>query len=169
VKAESDFAHERFQPGAELQWLRNDAVALVRVASSREFQGRWVVSLEGVTSMNEAEALRGLEFRVAIADRKALEAGAYYVHDLEGCAVVTASGEDVGRVTGVQFGSGAPLLAITDARGDEVLVPMVEGICRTVDPAGKRIVIDPPAGLIEVNRTRRKPDVRADGDVERSR
>jgi hypothetical protein len=29
---------------------------------------------------------------------------------------------------------------------------MVEGICREIDPGAKRIVIDPPAGLIEVNR-----------------
>jgi hypothetical protein len=36
-----------------------------------------------------------------------------------------------------------------------VLVPLAEEICRVVDPAGKRIVIDPPAGLIELNRARR--------------
>ena len=63
----------------------------------------------------------------------------------------------MGRVAGVQFGSGAPLLQVTDEHGDEVLVPMVEGICREIDPAAKRIVIDPPAGLIEVNRRVRRP------------
>ncbi len=40
VVPESDFAHERFQAGAELQWRRHDAVAPVRVAESREFRGR---------------------------------------------------------------------------------------------------------------------------------
>lgn len=156
VVPESDFADERFQPGVQLQWLRNDAVVPVRIADSREFRGRYVVTLEGVTTMNEAETLRGLEFRVPAEALHPLEAGTHYVHDLEGCAVVTAAGDDVGRVTGVQFGSGAPLLAIADSHGGEVLVPMVDSICRLVDPASKRIVIDPPAGLIEANRARPK-------------
>jgi 16S rRNA processing protein RimM len=124
----------------------------VRIAASREFRGRWVVALEGVTTMNEAETLRGLEFRVPVEALHPLDARTHYVHDLVGCGVVTASGREVGRVTGVQFGPAAPLLEVADAEGGEVLVPLSDAICRLVDPAGKRIVIDPPAGLIEVNR-----------------
>jgi hypothetical protein len=32
-----------------------------------------------------------------------------------------------------------------------VLVPLVAEICRSIDPAGKRIVIEPPDGLLELN------------------
>jgi ribosomal 30S subunit maturation factor RimM len=32
-----------------------------------------------------------------------------------------------------------------------VLVPFVAQICREIDPAGRRIVIDPPDGLVELN------------------
>jgi 16S rRNA processing protein RimM len=152
VAPESDFAAERFRPGAELRWLRDGQTATVRVAASREFRGRWVVTLEGVTSMNEAETLRGLEFRVPVEALHPLDARSHYVHDLVGCAVVTSAGREVGRVTGVQFGPAAPLLEVADGEGGEVLVPLSDAICRLVDPAGKRIVIDPPAGLIEVNR-----------------
>ena len=153
VEPETDFPAERFKAGTELFWRRGeDAESTVKIAGSREFKGRWVVALEGVTTMNEAEALRGVELKVPADALHPLEAGTFYVHDLEGCAVVTPAGEAVGRVAGVQFGSGAPLLQIVDERGGEVLVPMVEGICREIDPGGKRIVIDPPAGLIELNR-----------------
>ncbi len=31
------------------------------------------------------------------------------------------------------------------------MVPMVDTICVSVDPAARRIVIDPPAGLIQLN------------------
>lgn len=152
VVPESDFAHDRFRPGSVLQWQRNGEAAPVTVAESREFRGRWVIALEGVGSMNEAETLRGLELRIPQAELRSLGPGAYYVHDLEGCEVRTAAGELVGRVNGVQFGSSAPLLKVEDANGGEVLVPLVEHICRVVDPAAKRIVIDPPDGLIELNR-----------------
>jgi 16S rRNA processing protein RimM len=159
VEPETDFAAERFRPGSELQWRPQDTVAPVRIASSREYRRRWVVTLEGVTTMNEAEALRGLELRVPAEALHPLEAGAHYVHDLEGCEVVTSAGDRVGRVTGVQFGSGAPLLVIAepaDAQGGEVLVPLVEGIIQVVDAAAKRIVIDPPAGLVDLNRMKAK-------------
>jgi len=159
VAPESDFARERFKPGSVVQWQRNGEAAPIRIASSREFRGRWVVTLEGVGTMNEAETLRGLELRIAADALQPLAAGAYYVHDLTGCVVVTLAGEEVGQVTGVQFGSGAPLLTLTATGGGDVLVPLVEGICRQVDVAAKRIVIDPPAGLIELNRGRAAVDV----------
>ena len=42
-------------------------------------------------------------------------------------------------------------------RGDgEILIPLVEGICVSVDIAAKRIVVEPPEGLLELNVTRRQ-------------
>jgi 16S rRNA processing protein RimM len=153
VAPETDFPEDRFRKGALLHWLRQGAAAPVRVVDGREFRGRWIVALDGVATMSEAEALRGVELRVAAEALRPLAAGAHYVHDLEGCAVVGVAGEVIGRATGVQFGSGAPLLVVADPRGGEVLVPMVEGIFRRVDVAARRIEIDPPAGLLDLNRT----------------
>ena len=152
VAPETDYPDERFEVGSELFVRRGDIESKVRILESREYRGRWVVALEGVETMNDAEALRGTNLRVPADELFELEDGTYYVHDLEGCDVVTQAGERVGRVSGVQFGSGAPLLQVTDDNGAEVLVPMVEGICQEIDPAGKRIVINPPPGLLEVNR-----------------
>jgi 16S rRNA processing protein RimM len=45
---------------------------------------------------------------------------------------------------------GASMLVIEGPHG-EVLVPLAEDICRVIDPAAGRIVIDPPAGLLELN------------------
>jgi len=150
VASESDFAEERFREGSTLWWQRGDEPTVVRIAASREFRGRWVVTLDGVASMNDAETLRGLELRVPPDALHALGDGAHYVHDLEGCTVVTLTGGEVGRVSRVQFGSGAPLLVVA-SHGSEVLIPLVEGICRRIDVAAKRIEIEPPAGLIELN------------------
>jgi len=40
---------------------------------------------------------------------------------------------------------------VVEARTGQVLVPFVVAICTTIDPAGKKIVIDPPDGLLELN------------------
>ena len=155
VEATSDFAAERFTPGSELQWQRLGEAAPVRVVEGRLHQGRWIVMLEGVTSMNDAETLRGLELKVPADERKALRAGEYYIHDLEGCEVVTESGDAVGRVSSVNLTVGTPVLVV-EGKAGEVMIPLAEEICRVVDPAAKRIVIDPPAGLIDLNQVSRR-------------
>ena len=157
VIPESDFAAERFEPGSELHWQRDGSIAPVKVSESREFRGRWVISLAGVETMTQAEALRGLELRVPAESLRALKAGEFYVHDLRGCEVVTNTGLAVGRVERVDLDSGTPILAVTGERG-EVLIPLAEEICKVVDTAGKRIVVDPPAGLIDLNLAKRKSD-----------
>jgi len=43
---------------------------------------------------------------------------------------------------------------VVDGADGEVLIPLVSPICTLVDPAAKRIVIDPPAGLIDANAPR---------------
>ena len=65
-----------------------------------------------------------------------------------------ADGGQVGVVTDVEGTMAGSRLVVETPRG-EVLVPFVADICTTIDPAGKRIVIDPPPGLLEVNAGRR--------------
>ena len=154
VQPETDFASERFQEGAELLWQRGSELTRVRLTSSRAFRGRWIVTFEGVASMNDAEALRGLELRVPDEALHALDAGAHYVHDLAGCRVQTTSGLEIGEVERVDFGSGTPVLAVAGP-GGEVLVPLAADICREIDVAAKRIVIEPPEGLLELNQLKR--------------
>ena len=154
VEPTSDFAAERFKAGSVLQWQRLGQPVPVTVVESRDFNGRFVVRLEGVTTISEAETLRGLNLEVPEDARHQLKTGAYYMDQLEGCEVVTSAGEIVGHVSSVDSTIGTPVLVVRSEAG-EVLVPLAEEICRVVDPAGKRIVIDPPAGLIELNRARR--------------
>lgn len=154
VAPETDFGAARFAPGSVLSLRVGEAVREVTVTTSREHDGRWVIGLAGVTTMNDAEALRDTELRVPPEGLQALEGGRYYVHDLVQCDVVTVKGDEVGRVTRVELGTGTPLLVVASRRG-EVLVPLAETICRRVDVAAKKIEIDPPEGLIDLNRAER--------------
>ena len=151
VASETDFGAERFQPGAKVHTLRHGPVEVMTVTSSREHDGRWVVGFSGVSSIDDAEALRGLELRIPADDLRALHTGTHYVHDLVGCRVETIAGEAAGTVRDVQFGSGSPLL-VAEAAGEEVLIPFTSDVCRRVDTAARLIVIDPPEGLLELNK-----------------
>lgn len=159
VAPETDFGATRFAAGSVLRICVGDDIRELTVDASREYDGRWVVGFAGVTTMNEAETLRNAELRVPPAGLHALEHDKFYVHDLVDCDVVTATGESIGRVTRVELGTGTPLLVIDAGRRGEVLVPMADTICRRIDVAGKRIEIDPPDGLIDLNQ-RQAPGVR---------
>jgi 16S rRNA processing protein RimM len=154
VQPDTDFASERFREGAELVWNRGGRAGPVRISSGREHQGRWVVTFDGVDDMNDAETLRGVELRVPESALHPLARGAYYVHDLEGCEVVTTAGAAIGRVLRVEFGAAQPLLVVDGGAGSEVLVPMTEPMCRGVDTAAKRIVVELPEGLLDLNARR---------------
>ena len=156
VDPHTDFGEERFRPGAELWASRAGHVTRVAIATSWPHQGRWVLGLVGVGSIDEAESWRGVELRVPVEGLHELGTGAFYVHDLLGCRVETTTGLAVGAVARVDLGNGTPLLVVTGPGGpaksvEEVLVPLAESICRRVDVGAKVIVIDPPAGLLDLN------------------
>jgi 16S rRNA processing protein RimM len=65
---------------------------------------------------------------------------------------VTTGGVSVGVVREVETIGESTLLVIDGDPGPkEVLVPLSRDICVEIDPDGKRIVIDPPAGLLDLN------------------
>jgi 16S rRNA processing protein RimM len=153
VNLETDFPEERFQPGAELFIERGGQVETLRLAAVRYQHERPVLTIEGVDTMNDAQALAGCELRVPVEQLATLPAGMFYRHDLIGCRVETTNGAAVGTVTDVQGDPERSRLVIAGAHG-EVLVPLVAEICRTIDPTGRRIVIAPPDGLLDLNETR---------------
>jgi 16S rRNA processing protein RimM len=150
VNAETDFPEERFQPGAELFVERAGRIETLKVTTARFHRNRPVIGIDGVETMNDAETLAGLELRVPVDRLMALPPGTFYRHDLVGCRVETADGAAVGLVSDVE-GTMAGSRLVVDGASGEVLIPLVAEICKVIDPAGKRIVIDPPAGLIEAN------------------
>ena len=151
LNLETDFPEERFQPGAELFIERKGRVEPLTISSVRFHRERPIVGLGGVETVDDAEALAGHELRVPVERLAALPPGTYYRHDLIGCRVETTNGAAVGVVSDVE-GTLAGSRLVVDGAAGEVLIPLAAEICPEIDPAGKRIVIDPPPGLVDLNR-----------------
>jgi len=150
IDADTDFPHERFRPEGELFVQRGGDLVRLVIADVRFHRERPIVAFAGVDTMDEAEALAGLELRVPVDRLAPLPAGTFYRHALVGCRVETAGGEDVGVVRRVDGSPGGSHLVVEGARG-EVLIPLAVDICRVIDPDARRIVIDPPDGLLDLN------------------
>ena len=148
VNLETDFPDERFRTGAV---VLVGAAATARVIRDVRFhQGRPIIALEGIETMNDAEALAGAELKVAAPDSNALPEHTYYHYDLIGCEVVDREGRPIGAVTGVEGTMEMSRLVVAGRRGD-ILIPLVADICPEIDVARHRIVVTPPAGLLELN------------------
>ena len=141
----------RFQPGMQLS-------ALVKDGSRRELEIEelWphrellVLKFAGVDSISEAEALLGCELQVPREQRAQLEEGWTYISDLVGCTVFDGNRE-IGRVRDVQFGAGEAPLLVVDARGKEFEIPYAEAYLAGVDLERRRIRMQLPEGMLEVN------------------
>ncbi len=161
VVAESDFPEERFRAGAELFARDHGEVRTLTLSAVRFHHGRPIVGFEGVDRIEDAEPLVGLELRVPIERLAKLPAGVFYRHDLVGCHVETPAGRPIGIVGDVEGPLHASRLVVVSG-GGEILIPLASAICTTIDPGARRIVVDPPEGLLELNVNRGEPVKRPD-------
>jgi 16S rRNA processing protein RimM len=109
-----------------------------------------VLKFAGVESISDAELLIGSELQVPLNERAELEPGAAYVSDLVGCTLFD-HGRDVGIVSDVRFGAGeAPLLVVGSGKS-ELEIPYAQEFLLQVDLEHKRIEMNLPEGLLDVN------------------
>lgn len=161
VAAETDFPETRFAAGNTVWCRRAGRDELLTVVECKFHDGKPIVGFDGFDSINAAETLRGCELRVPAEDLQALDAGQFWHHELVGCQVATAAGEVVGDVIRVDDGA-TPLLVLRN----ETLIPMVDSIVKSVDVAGKKIVVEPIEGLLEINRVDLKEELLNKEDAE---
>jgi len=113
-------------------------------------KGRVILKFEGVDSISDAEKLKGCKILISPDDLVELPEDSFFDFELEGCEVVDSSNRSIGTVREVVRTGGTDLLAVVTESGDEKLIPFADSICTNVDVEGKRIVIDPPEGLLEL-------------------
>ncbi|MDE3166682.1 MAG: 16S rRNA processing protein RimM [Acidobacteriota bacterium] len=114
--------------------------------------GGLIFKFRGVDSISDAERLSGAEVRVPAAERLPLDDGEFFQDDLIGCDVIDrATGESLGRVTGWNDSGGAGLLVVGSGDG-ALLIPFARKICVEIDPAARRIAVELPEGLKDLNR-----------------
>ena len=117
-----------------------------------EHKGRIVLKFQGIDSASQAEKLKGAWVEIETDDAVPLPEGTYFDHDLSGCVVVTVEGREIGVVREVFRIPGNNQLVVDGGPAGEILIPAHEGICKSVSISEKRIVVDLPEGLLDLNR-----------------
>jgi 16S rRNA processing protein RimM len=119
------------------------------LALKGQVKGHFLAAIEGVQDRDVAEALAGTRLFVERDRLPAADEEEFYHADLIGLAAVTPDGVLLGRVAALHnFGAG-DLVEIALEGGGRPLLPFDRLTVPEIDIAGGRIVIDPPAGLLD--------------------
>ena len=118
-----------------------------KVQRSFKAHGRaCVLRLEGISTRQEAEALRGKLLTVPREDSPPPSEGTYYHHQLLGLSVYTQEGESLGPVADI-LATGSNDVYVVSNDGEELLIPAIESVVRQVDLDQGVMVVDLPEGL----------------------
>lgn len=112
---------------------------------------RLIFKFKGVDSISEAERLAGAEVSIPFEERAEAPQGEYFESDLLGCEAVDRSGRILGIVQSFQQTGGVPLLALITKEGKELLIPFAKSMLASIDVDRKRIEVDLPEGLEDLN------------------
>jgi len=136
---------------------RVDRVMLVQDGEHVQYQivgarplnhGLVKLTLDGIGTIERAQALVRAAVMVAAADLPAITAPEFYYFQAIGCEVVTTSGSRIGVIEEV-FSNGANDIWVVRDDSAERLVPVIEDIVKETDWAGRRVVIEALPGVLD--------------------
>jgi len=135
-------------PGTTLYLGEGAAAEPVRVAAVSALNPPFLLlTVDGCTSVEGAEGLRGASLWMARGALPALEGDAYYVADLLGMRVESDTGDPLGEVVEV-IETGAADVYVVRGAGGELLLPAIREVVRRVDLAARLIVVTPLPGMV---------------------
>jgi len=138
------------QPEAFMSYgplVSEDGKQRFEIEALRPAKDHFVARIAGVADRNAAERLTNIRLFV---DRDRLppveDDDTFYHSDLIGLAAVTPDGAALGTVKAVlNFGAGDIIEIVRDHDGASLMLPFTAEAVPSVDIAGKRVVVVPPA------------------------
>ena len=135
---------ERFDPPARFL-TDHPKHSMLTLRASRPGPHGLIVEFAGVTSIDVASELCGLELKISRRDRRALDEGEFWPSQLVGLDVRIGH-ETIGKVQDVILGP-QDRLVVRRADGSVAEIPFVEALVPELDQSGGWVRIDPPEGL----------------------
>jgi len=118
----------------------------------------FIAAIEGVTTREEADKLKGTQLFIARDRLPEEEEGEFYQADLEGLDVRDESGVSLGRVIAMYDYGAGPFLEVQPAKGKSFMVPFKDEFVPTVDvEAGYMIALLPSDWIEEPKAPKEKP------------
>lgn len=138
---------ERFEM-TEWVYLGNEFEATpYRLQSFRWHKQNVLLTLEGVTNRTQAELLKGQLVQIPLEEAMPLPDGSYYLYQLIGLKVEDTFGQFLGTIKDV-LETGANDVYVVEREGQELLLPAIPDVIKSVDIAKGMMVVHLMDGLI---------------------
>jgi 16S rRNA processing protein RimM len=125
------------------------ALAEHRVQSfARAGQGLLKVQLEGIDTIEKAQALRGVDLYVAGGDLPPPAAHEFYYFQVLGLRVETTDGRMLGQIEEVFFNGANDVWVVKEGRR-EVLIPVIDDVVQRIDLEAGLAVVEAIPGLLD--------------------
>jgi 16S rRNA processing protein RimM len=118
-----------------------------RLESHRWHKKNVLLTLAGVTNRTQAEALKGQFVQVPLEEAVPLPEGAYYIYQLIGLEAITTTGQRLGVITDV-LETGANDVYVVENNDQEILLPAIADVIKSVDLEKGQIIVEVIDGLI---------------------
>lgn len=113
----------------------------LHIESARPHKNVLLVNVREVSSIDEAEALRGKKVSILRKDLPELPEGRYYIGDLLGLSCVDDQGAEIGVLKDILQAGSADVYVIQPPRGKEILVADIPENIKKIDLENRRIVV----------------------------
>jgi 16S rRNA processing protein RimM len=140
VELLTDRPEDRFGVGTVLYVEGTDRGLVIAESAAVADGPGWWLRFRELPSRDAAEALRDvyLEIDAPVEER---EPGRWFFHELEGLAVRTTTGEDLGTIEEIYRAGGAEVFVVRGPRG-ELDIPGVKGIVAELAPDRGVMIVD---------------------------
>lgn len=136
------------QPGTRILMEHGGVWSHAEVTSLAAHGAGLLLGLAGVDDRTAAEALRGARLLVPRDQLPPPAEDEFYHFEVEGFAVETVDGTAVGTIAETMDNGLHDVWTVRDGEREH-LIPVVADVVRTIDRAGRRVVIEPLPGLLD--------------------
>ena len=119
------------------------------IVASKPHKKQFLIKLHGVNGIDDAQRWVGSTLMIDAQALDSLEPGEYYHYQVIGFEVVHIDGEKIGTITSTMSTPGGDLYIVQGAK-KEHLIPAVKEFIEQVDFTAKRMIVNPPDGLLDL-------------------
>lgn len=136
-----------FSPGKALAVSRGgEALATFRIARACPYKRVIRLGLEGIGSIEAAEAWIGCQVYIDKVSLPQLEEGSYYWHQIMGLEALTLDDRRLGRVEAILRTGSNDVYVVRNGK-KEMLIPAIDSVVVDIDLKQKMLRVDLPEGL----------------------
>ena len=140
---------ETLGPGLQVNLAKAGARSQYEIESSQPHKKQFLIKLRNVDHIDDARALIGATLLVEESALAALNTGQFYQYQVIGFQVVDTDGRAIGKLVSTLSTAGGELYVV-QGPAKEHLIPAVKEIIEKVDFDAKKMVINPPDGLLDL-------------------